>query len=98
MSDHFDGLYCVHLELTRVCNKECWMCGRRKVDRDYPEIAMNYGHMDFDLVKKIAAQVPKHVVVQFHNNGSLFFIPSSPTRSIFFQQYPLSQHQRQTSC
>jgi hypothetical protein len=45
------------------------MCGRRKIDKDYPEIAMNYGDMDFDLVKKIAAQLPESIVVQFHNNG-----------------------------
>ena len=30
----------LNIELTSRCNKNCWMCGRRKVDRDYPEIAM----------------------------------------------------------
>jgi MoaA/NifB/PqqE/SkfB family radical SAM enzyme len=45
------------------------MCGRRKIDREYPNIAMNYGDMDFELVKKIASQLPEGIVVQFHNNG-----------------------------
>jgi hypothetical protein len=51
------------------------MCGRRKIDRDYPEIAMNYGDMDFALVERIAAQVPEGLVVQFHNNGEPFLYP-----------------------
>ena len=71
----FNGLYCIHLELTSLCNKDCWMCGRRKIDRDHPEIAMNYGDMDFTLVEKIAQQVPPGIVVQFHNNGDPFLYP-----------------------
>ncbi|VVB63240.1 Iron-sulfur cluster-binding domain protein [uncultured archaeon] len=72
MLKYLNGLYCIHLELTSLCNKDCWMCGRRKVDRDFPQIAMNYGSMDFSLVEKIAAQVPEGIVVQFHNNGDPF--------------------------
>ena len=75
MSTCFNGLYCVHLELTSRCNKNCWMCGRRKIDREYPEIAMNYGDMDFELVKKIANQLPEGIVVQFHNNGEPLLYP-----------------------
>jgi radical SAM protein with 4Fe4S-binding SPASM domain len=51
------------------------MCGRRKVDREYPELAMNYGDMDFDLVTKIASEVPQGVVVQLHNNGEPLLYP-----------------------
>lgn len=51
------------------------MCGRRKIDRDYPEIAMNYGDMDFELVKKIAGQLSEGIVVQFHNNGDPLLYP-----------------------
>jgi wyosine [tRNA(Phe)-imidazoG37] synthetase (radical SAM superfamily) len=51
------------------------MCGRRKTDREYPEIAMNYGDMDFKLVKKIAQQLPEGIVVQFHNNGEPLIYP-----------------------
>jgi len=75
MSACFNGLYCIHLELTSRCNKNCWMCGRRKIDREYPEIAMNYGDMDFELVKKIADQLPAAIVVQFHNNGEPLLYP-----------------------
>ncbi|MFH2011571.1 MAG: radical SAM/SPASM domain-containing protein [Pseudomonadota bacterium] len=75
MSSNFNGLYCIHLELTSRCNKNCWMCGRRKIDREYPEIAMNYGDMDYELVKKIAEQLPEGIVVQFHNNGEPLLYP-----------------------
>lgn len=75
MTAYFNGLYCVHLELTSRCNKNCWMCGRRKIDKEYPEIAMNYGDMDFELVKKIADQIPGGIVVQFHNNGESLLYP-----------------------
>ena len=69
MANCFNGLSTVNIELTSRCNKSCWMCGRRKIDREYPEIAMDYGDMDFSLVKKIAKQLPEGIVVQFHNNG-----------------------------
>jgi radical SAM protein with 4Fe4S-binding SPASM domain len=59
----------INIELTSKCNKNCWMCGRRKIDRDYPELALEYGDMDFELVKKIAAQLPPNIIVQLHNNG-----------------------------
>jgi MoaA/NifB/PqqE/SkfB family radical SAM enzyme len=75
MRKQLNGLYCVHLELTSRCNKDCWMCGRRKIDREYPEIAMQYGDMDFELVKKIARQIPAGIVVQFHNNGEPLLYP-----------------------
>jgi len=51
------------------------MCGRRKIDREYPEIALKYGDMDFNLVKKIAKQLPSGIVVQLHNNGEGLLYP-----------------------
>jgi len=51
------------------------MCGRRKIDKEYPEIVLNYGDMDFELVKEIAAQVPAGTLVQFHNNGDPLLYP-----------------------
>ncbi|MDD5109266.1 MAG: radical SAM/SPASM domain-containing protein [Candidatus Omnitrophica bacterium] len=71
----FNGLSTVNIELTSVCNKNCWMCGRRKVDREYPELALNYSDMKFDLVEDIAGQLPDGVVVQFHNNGEPLLYP-----------------------
>jgi MoaA/NifB/PqqE/SkfB family radical SAM enzyme len=65
----FNGLANVNIELTNRCNKKCWMCGRRKAENDYPELILNYGDMDFELVKIIASQLPPDIVVQLHNNG-----------------------------
>ncbi|MCK5534140.1 SPASM domain-containing protein [bacterium] len=65
----FNGLTTVNIELTTRCNKNCWMCGRRKIEREYPEIAIEYGDMEFELVKSIAQQLPENIVVQFHDNG-----------------------------
>jgi radical SAM protein with 4Fe4S-binding SPASM domain len=46
------------------------MCGRRKIDKYYPKIAMNYGDMDTNLLMKIASELPKTgLVIQLHNNG-----------------------------
>ncbi len=70
-----NGLGCINIELTSRCNKKCWMCGRRKVDKDYPELALRYGDMDFELVKKIAAQLPPNIVVQFHKDGEALLYP-----------------------
>ena len=69
------GLANINVELTSFCNKKCWMCGRRKVERDYPELVLDYGHMDFSLVEKIAKQLPPNIVVQLHNNGEPLLYP-----------------------
>jgi MoaA/NifB/PqqE/SkfB family radical SAM enzyme len=70
-----NGLATINIELTSRCNKTCWMCGRRKVDRDYPELALAYGDMDFDLLKAVAAQVPPGIVTQFHRGGEALLYP-----------------------
>ena len=72
----FNGLTTVNIELSSRCNKNCWMCGRRKIDKDYPEIAMNYGDMTVDIVKKIAEQLPPKIVCQFHSNGESLLHPN----------------------
>ncbi len=69
------GLGCINVELTSRCNKKCWICGRRKVDKEYPEFAINYGDMDFDLACTIAAQLPPNIVVQFHRDGEALLYP-----------------------
>lgn len=75
MNKCFNGLTTVNIELTSRCNKNCWMCGRRKIDRDYPEIAMNYGDMDFKLVESLSKQLPEDIIIQFHNNGEPLLYP-----------------------
>lgn len=69
------GLSTINVELTNRCNKKCWMCGRRKVEREYPYLTLNYGDMDFPLVERIAGQLPPNIVVQMHNNGEPLLYP-----------------------
>lgn len=70
-----NGLACVNVELTSRCNKKCWICGRRKVDRDHPELAMKYGDMDPAMVEKISRQLPPNIIVQFHKDGEALLYP-----------------------
>jgi len=69
------GLSAINIELTNRCNKACWMCGRRKVERDYPKLALQYGDMDFNLLKIIAPQIPPRTVIQFHKDGEGLLYP-----------------------
>lgn len=82
----FNGLTTVNVELTNRCNKNCWMCGRRKIDREYPESALNYGNMDFDLVESIAKQLPDSIVVQLHNNGEPLMYPRFKAAAKLFKR------------
>lgn len=83
----FNGLSTVNVELTSRCNKDCWMCGRRKVDRDYPELAMQYGDMEFSLVESIARQLPEGIVVQLHDNGDpLLYARFKEAAQLFHRQ------------
>jgi len=75
MNKCFNGLAVVNVKLSSRCQKACWTCGRRKIDKEYPSIKMNYGDMDFGLVKTIAEQLPDKIVVQFHNNGEPLLYP-----------------------
>lgn len=87
MSTSLYGLTTVNIELTSRCNKNCWMCGRRRIDREFPDITINYGDMDFDLVEKIAQQLPPNIVVQLHNNGEPLLYPRfGEAASLFVQQ------------
>lgn len=70
-----NGLSVANVELTSVCNKNtCWMCGRRKLEKDFPELC-NWGHMDFSLVELIAKQLPSNIIVQLHDNGDPLCYP-----------------------
>jgi radical SAM protein with 4Fe4S-binding SPASM domain len=71
----FNGLSVINIELTNRCNKACWMCGRRKIEKDYPELAEQYSDIQFPLLKLIAQQVPDNIVIQFHNNGEPTLYP-----------------------
>ena len=69
-----NGLTTVNVELTSRCNKNCWMCGRRKIEREYP--GTRWGDMDYELVKSIANQLPRGIVIQFHDNGEPLLYPA----------------------
>jgi len=69
----FNGLGQINIELTSRCNKNCWMCGRRKRERLYGN--QNYGDMDFELIEMIAEEVPPGIVIAFHNNGEGLLYP-----------------------
>lgn len=71
----FGGLSTVNVELTNRCNKNCWFCGRRKREKENPEIVSQYGDMEFSLVEKIAGELPPNIVVQLHNNGESTLYP-----------------------
>lgn len=71
-----NGLTTINIELTDTCNHKCWCCGRRDREKQHPEIKETYGYMDFELVKKIASEVPEGIVIQFHNNGDPLLYPS----------------------
>ena len=68
------GLSFINVELTSRCNKSCWMCGRRKMEKDFPHLT-NWGDMPKEMVYEISKQVPKGIVVQFHNNGEPLLYP-----------------------
>ena len=68
------GLQFVNVELTSMCNKSCFMCGRRKLEKDYPHLA-KWGNMPASMAIKIAHQLPEGIVVAFHNNGDPLMYP-----------------------
>jgi len=82
-----NGLGNINIELTSRCNKSCWMCGRRKVEKEMPELALEYSDIDFDLLKSIARQLPPNIVVQLHNNGeSLLYLEFGNAVRLFNKQ------------
>lgn len=70
------GLCNVNVELSSRCNKDCWCCGRRKREKDNPELISGYGDMDLKLARTIATQLPEGIVVQLHNNGEGMLHPN----------------------
>ena len=74
-NNSLNGLGNINIELTSRCDKSCWMCGRRKVEKEFPELALEYGDIDFDLLENISKQLPSNIVVQLHNNGESLLYP-----------------------
>lgn len=74
MNQNLAGLSNINIELTSRCNKSCWMCGRRKVEGS--DKAIKYGDIDFNLLEKIAKQLPSNITVQFHRDGEPLLYPN----------------------
>ena len=68
------GLSGINIELTSRCQKSCHCCGRRKMEREQPELC-NWGDMPLAMVKRIADQIPFGVSIQLHNNGEPLLYP-----------------------
>jgi len=75
MNTCLNGLSVINIELTSRCNKNCWMCGRRKIDREHPELSIQYGDMSFETVEQIANKLPSNLLLQFHSNGEPLLYP-----------------------
>lgn len=87
MRNSLSGLSVVNIELSSRCNKSCFCCGRRKIEKDYPELA-KWGDIDFDLLMTISEQLKnyKNIVIQFHNNGESLLYPRFGEALNLFEQ------------
>jgi radical SAM protein with 4Fe4S-binding SPASM domain len=65
----------INIEVTSRCNKDCWMCGRRKLEKETPGWAEKMGDMDYRIVIELARQIPAGTVVQLHWNGEPMLYP-----------------------
>lgn len=63
----------IHIELSSVCHKNCWMCGRRQ--RDIMIGDQEYGYMPLDMIHKISKQIPSNTLTAFHWNGDPLHYP-----------------------
>lgn len=70
-----NGLSVVHLELTSLCNKNCWMCGRRQLEKDHPNLC-DWGNIPLDMLRLISWQIETGTVVQLHGNGEPLMYPN----------------------
>ena len=69
----FNGLGQINIELSSRCNKNCWMCGRRKRERELGP--QDYGDIHITLLKMLAIQAPRNIMIAFHNNGEGLLYP-----------------------
>ena len=86
ISSCFNGLTTVNIELTNRCNKNCWMCGRRKIEAENPGKIMFDKDIEMGLLERISAQLPPDIVVQFHNNGEPLMYEELPRALDLFKR------------
>jgi len=77
-----NGISTVNIELTSRCNKDCWMCGRRKYEAD--GIDLDPGDMDYRTLMNILPHLEPGMLVQLHWNGepTLFHILGDVARAV----------------
>jgi len=75
MNNNLSGLSAIHIELTSRCNKNCHMCGRRKVEKTLPDLADYSSDITLNLLKKISRQLPHNILVILHWNGEPTLYP-----------------------
>lgn len=76
-----NGLASINIELTNRCNKQCWICGRRKREA---KGAVYNRDIHWDMLCDIAKQVPNNITVQLHNNGEPLLYPKFKDAVILF--------------
>jgi len=84
------GLETINIELTSRCNKNCWMCGRRLRDKNLKKQGKfkenSYGDMSFELLEKIAKEIPPDITIALHNNGEPTLYPKLKEAIILFKE------------
>ena len=83
-----NGLQGINIELTSRCNKSCFCCGRRKLERDFPEL-VDWGDMPLEMVQRIAHQIPEGILIQLHNSGEPLLYPHLYTAIKLFKGHYL---------
>lgn len=60
----------IHIELTNYCDKKCWICRKTKGENTDPP-----QNISFDILKRLAAELPDGIVVYFHYYGEPMLYP-----------------------
>jgi len=83
------GLSKIHIELSSICRKKCWMCGRRKLDKNEHSSKIPYGHMELNIIKKILNNIPRDsgITIATHNNGESMESPYYGTAVKLFKDH-----------
>lgn len=67
----------LNIELTNACNKGCFMCGRRKKEKEDSTYYDKYSsHMPFELLEKLEDELKNtSILIQFHWDGDPTMYP-----------------------
>lgn len=66
----------INIELSNACNKDCFMCGRRKREKKLSFNKIYSDNIDFRLLEKIAEELSgMNILLQFHWDGEPTMYP-----------------------